>query len=80
MAQWVEVLRRACDGLFAFDNHTRWQKEALDRLFDDAVQSATTADGLSSTPLEFVDVRRLWADVSRPIPGRARLFPGRDHR
>lgn len=76
LAEWVAVLRRACDGLFAYDDHARWQKEALDRLFDDAVQSATTADGLSSTPLQFVDVRRLWAEHLEAVPGRADYFRG----
>jgi exodeoxyribonuclease V gamma subunit len=76
VADWVEALRRACDGLFAYDDHTRWQKEALDRLFDDAIQSAMTGDSPSSTPLDFVDVRRLWAERLEAIPGRADYFRG----
>ena len=76
VAEWVEALRRACAGLFAYDDHTRWQKEALDRLFDDAVQSAMSGDQPSSLPLEFVDMRRLWAERLEAIPGRADYFRG----
>ena len=80
LAEWVEVLRRACDGLFAYDDHTRWQKEALDRLFDDAVQSATTADGLCAHTAR---VRRRPTPLGRASRGHtrtSRLLPGRDHR
>ena len=76
VGDWMDVLQRACDGLFAYDDHTLWQKEALDRLFDDVDQSAATADGPSSTPLEFVDVRRLWSERLEAMPGRADYFRG----
>ncbi len=76
VGDWVEALRRACEGLFAYDDRTRWQKEALDRLFDDVVQSATTGGSLSATPLEFVDVQRLWTERLEALPGRADYFRG----
>ena len=72
----MEALRRAGEGLFAYDDRTGWQKEALDRLFDDVVQSAVTGNGPSSTPLAFVDVRRLWTERLEAMPGRADYFRG----
>ncbi len=80
LVEWVRVLRRVCDALFAADGDSGWQIEALHRLFADLLDSAR--DGwrrrrhrahLPRSPSD--DRGKGGRDVGSP-----RLLPGRDHR
>ena len=76
LASWVRVLRETCAALFATDREGRWQSEALDRIFDGILESATVGGEQSPTPLAFVDVRRLIDDRLGSLPGRPDYFRG----
>ena len=70
------ILRETCEALFATDRDGRWQADALDRIFDDVLESATVGGEASATPLDFVDVRRLIDERLESLPGRPDYFRG----
>ncbi len=76
LSSWIEILRQTCAALFATDRDGRWQSEALDRIFDGILGSATVEDEVSTTSLEFVDVRRLIDERLDSLPGRPDYFRG----
>ena len=76
LGSWVRVLRETCAALFAADRDGRWQSEALDRIFDGILESATVDGEQSPTPLDFIDVRRLIDDRLESLPGRPDYFRG----
>ena len=76
LSAWIEILRQTCAALFATDRDGRWQSEALDRILDGILGSATVEDEVSTTSLEFVDVRRLIDERLESKPGRPDYFRG----
>jgi exodeoxyribonuclease V gamma subunit len=76
LLSWVGVLRETCAALFATDRDGRWQSDALDRIFDGILDSATVDGEQSATPLDFVDVRRLIDERLESLPGRPDYFRG----
>ena len=76
VGEWIELLREWTETLFATTRDTAWQRESLLSLLADVADSATAGDQMSSSPLEFVDVRRLLADRLVGAPGRPDFFRG----
>ncbi|MHB1138987.1 MAG: exodeoxyribonuclease V subunit gamma [Microthrixaceae bacterium] len=76
VGDWVELLRDAASQLFATPRDAEWQLEALQRVLGDLDELSHGADGPSTTPIEFVDLRRLLADRLDGTPGRPDFFRG----
>ena len=73
---WIELLRAASSELFATPRDGEWQLEALWRVLAEIEELSSSAAGPSTTPLEFVDLRRLLADRLAGAPGRPDFFRG----
>jgi exodeoxyribonuclease V gamma subunit len=76
IGEWIGILRTACGGLFATDSRGRWQVETLGRIFEEVVRSASAEGAPATTPLEFVDIRRLFGERLEAMPGRPDYFRG----
>jgi exodeoxyribonuclease V gamma subunit len=73
---WVELIRRTCDALFATDREGSWQLDALHRTLNGVLAAATSKEGLSRLPLEYVDIRRLFDEHLDAMVGRPDFFRG----
>lgn len=76
IAEWVEMVRHVCGAVFATARDGAWQMEALQRVFRDVLESATAAGLVSTVPLEYVDVRRLFEERLDAMVGRPDFFRG----
>jgi len=73
---WIELLRAAAHELFATTRDDEWQFEALLKVLGEIDTLSTGDAGPSTTPLEFIDVRRLLAERLDGAPGRPDFFRG----
>jgi exodeoxyribonuclease V gamma subunit len=76
VGEWVALLRDAAQQLFTTPRDGEWQLEALQRVLGDLDELSTDPSGPSTTPIEFVDLRRLLADRLDGAPGRPDFFRG----
>jgi exodeoxyribonuclease V gamma subunit len=75
---WAAAIAAAADALTATTERDAWQRAELDRLLDDVVTEATTAEGgpASATQLAPAEIRALLAERLKGRPTRANFRTG----
>lgn len=76
LADWLELLREALDGIVAPARDDDRQPDGFHRVVAALAEEATVDGAPSSVPLSFVDVRKMLTERLVAAPGRPRFFGG----
>jgi exodeoxyribonuclease V gamma subunit len=76
VGEWVAVLRSVIGEVLAPPRDAVWQREGLQRILVEVLESATRGGAVSTVPLDFLDVRRLFDEQLDGKVGRPDFFRG----